>query len=124
MGSRGASGIGAKGSPTAASLRANRSQLKTLVAEYERLSGALKEATSYSPRYNAIWDDLKANKSKLSKLGITTNTLGMTGWRVDKGATTAPKGLTWVNNGESRFSGKFKQALVPTIEVDSFKFKE
>ncbi len=42
------------------------------------------------------------------------------GWKVDKGARTAPKGTQWINNGESRFAKdskgnrKFKQALLIT----------
>lgn len=34
------------------------------------------------------------------------------GWKETKGATTAPKGYTWINNGKSRFGGKRKTALV------------
>lgn len=34
------------------------------------------------------------------------------GWRKTIGATTAPKGYEWYNNGESRFSGKRRIALV------------
>ena len=34
------------------------------------------------------------------------------GWKETKGATTAPKGYTWIDNGKSRFSGKRKSALV------------
>jgi len=34
------------------------------------------------------------------------------GWSVTKGATTAPRGYVWINNGESRFSGKRKSALL------------
>jgi len=34
------------------------------------------------------------------------------GYRKTIGATTAPIGYAWYNNGESRFSGKRKIALV------------
>jgi len=34
------------------------------------------------------------------------------GWIKTRGATTAPRGYYWVSNGESRFSGKRKIALV------------
>lgn len=34
------------------------------------------------------------------------------GWKYDPGATTAPRGYRWANNGKSRFGGEFKQALV------------
>ena len=35
------------------------------------------------------------------------------GWKLDKGATTAPRGYEWWNNGESRFKGnEFKSGLV------------
>lgn len=34
------------------------------------------------------------------------------GWSVLTRATTAPKGYTWISNGESQFSGKRKTALV------------
>jgi len=34
------------------------------------------------------------------------------GYRKTRGATTAPRGAEWYNNGESRFSGKRKSVLV------------
>lgn len=34
------------------------------------------------------------------------------GWKVLKGATTAPKGYVWASNGKSRFSKDYKNALV------------
>lgn len=34
------------------------------------------------------------------------------GWSVTKGTTTEPKGYVWINNNESRFSGKRKIALL------------
>lgn len=34
------------------------------------------------------------------------------GWKYIQGATNAPKGYKWCSNGESRFSGKYKHALV------------
>lgn len=39
------------------------------------------------------------------------------GWSVTEGATTAPKGYTWVDNGKSRFGKERKTALVPTDAV-------
>lgn len=36
------------------------------------------------------------------------------GWKVIDGATTAPKGYTWISNGKSAFGGNRKIALVPT----------
>ncbi len=39
------------------------------------------------------------------------------GWKVRKGATTAPIGYVWVYNGKSRFGGEYEQALVPESEV-------
>lgn len=32
--------------------------------------------------------------------------------KIDEGATTAPKGTKWMNNGKSRFGGEFRQWLV------------
>lgn len=43
------------------------------------------------------------------------------GWQVDKGATTAPRGLTWINNSKSRFGGEFKQAMIPTSFIKRSK---
>jgi hypothetical protein len=34
------------------------------------------------------------------------------GYRKTQGATSAPVGAAWYNNGESRFSGKRKSVLV------------
>ena len=34
------------------------------------------------------------------------------GWKKTIGASTAPRGYEWYSNGESRFSGKRKIALV------------
>lgn len=34
------------------------------------------------------------------------------GWEVTKGTTTQPQGYVWINNKESRFSGKRKSALL------------
>jgi len=34
------------------------------------------------------------------------------GWKKTIGATTAPIGYVWYNNGESRFSGKRESMLV------------
>lgn len=33
-------------------------------------------------------------------------------WIVLKNATTAPNGYVWICNGESRFGGKYKHALL------------
>ncbi len=38
------------------------------------------------------------------------------GWKVLKGATTAPNGYVWIWNGKSRFLGEYRAGLVP-IEV-------
>lgn len=35
------------------------------------------------------------------------------GWKVIGGATAHPAGYRWINNNKSRFSGEYKQALVP-----------
>lgn len=32
-------------------------------------------------------------------------------WRIDEGATTAPRGYVWINNGKSRFGGEYQQVL-------------
>ena len=37
-------------------------------------------------------------------------------WQKTIGATTAPHGYEWWNNGESRFSGKRKMELRPKEE--------
>lgn len=34
------------------------------------------------------------------------------GWIKNEGATTAPRGYSWYNNGESRFGGNYQNALV------------
>ena len=34
------------------------------------------------------------------------------GWRFIQGATTAPRGYIWVNNGKSFFSKEYKHALL------------
>lgn len=34
------------------------------------------------------------------------------GWRVDRDATTAPRGYVWINNNKSRFGGERKSALI------------
>lgn len=36
------------------------------------------------------------------------------GWRVNRGATTAPRGYVWIDNGKSRFSAKrdYRHALI------------
>ena len=34
------------------------------------------------------------------------------GWKIVKGATTAPVGYRWICNGKSRFSGKRKLAFL------------
>jgi hypothetical protein len=34
------------------------------------------------------------------------------GWRMVDGASTAPKGYAWIYNGQSRFSGKRRHALL------------
>ena len=34
------------------------------------------------------------------------------GWKETKGAMTAPKGYTWINNGKSRFNGQRETALL------------
>lgn len=36
------------------------------------------------------------------------------GWRVNKGATTAPRGYAWINNGKSLFGGHYEHALLKT----------
>lgn len=35
------------------------------------------------------------------------------GWKVIRGAQTAPIGWVWVCNGKSRFGGEYEHALVP-----------
>lgn len=127
MGSRGASaGASTNGGPK---LTADtKSQLRSLAVEYERLSKAFDELNEEgvpagSPRYNAVFDDWQKVSRKMEKLGVETDVFKVNGWQVDKGATTAPKGYTWINNGESRFGGKFKQALFPTIDIDGFHIK-
>lgn len=34
------------------------------------------------------------------------------GWKIDKGAMTAPKGFCWITNGKSRFGTERKSALL------------
>lgn len=34
------------------------------------------------------------------------------GWKVNKGATTAPDGYVWIWNGKSLFSGEYQHALL------------
>ena len=34
------------------------------------------------------------------------------GWVFDEHATTAPRGYKWANNGKSRFSPDYEQALI------------
>jgi len=34
------------------------------------------------------------------------------GWKVCKGATTAPYGYVWINNGKSLFTGEYNHALL------------
>lgn len=38
------------------------------------------------------------------------------GWVKTIGATTAPLGFGWYNNGESRFSGKIKTAIAKELK--------
>lgn len=38
------------------------------------------------------------------------------GWKFDERAVTAPKGYKWANNGKSRFSPDYRQALVKVGE--------
>lgn len=33
------------------------------------------------------------------------------GWKIIEGATNAPRGYVWINNGKSRFGGEYQQAL-------------
>lgn len=126
MGSRGASaGASANGQKLTASVK---NQLRSLATDYERLSKALDElgdeGVPYgSPRHNAVFEDWQGVRRKMEKLGVETDVFKVHRWQVDKGATTAPKGYTWVNNGESRFGGKFKQTLFPTIDINDFHFK-
>lgn len=50
------------------------------------------------------------------------------GWKIDKGARTAPEGTKWINNSESRFAKdskgnrKFKQALL-IVDRDMYNTK-
>lgn len=39
------------------------------------------------------------------------------GWKITEGATTAPRGYTWINNGESLFNGKRQSALIRTNNI-------
>lgn len=39
------------------------------------------------------------------------------GWRISKGAQTAPNGYTWVNNGQLLFGGKYRHALIKTSQL-------
>lgn len=34
------------------------------------------------------------------------------GWKECKGASTAPVGYKWINNGKSRFGGEYKNKLI------------
>ena len=45
---------------------------------------------------------------------VTTKTVDTVpeGWIKTEGATTAPKGYTWYNNGKSRFGGEYQNVLV------------
>lgn len=43
------------------------------------------------------------------------------GWKVTKGTNTQPRGTVFIDNGQSRFGGKFKQKL---LIVDEKLFKE
>lgn len=36
------------------------------------------------------------------------------GWKETNGATTAPRGYKWIDNGKSRFGGKRRSALLKT----------
>ena len=54
-------------------------------------------------------------KTKLEKMkskGVKVLNRKPSGWKKIKGATNAPSGYTWCNNGKSLFSGEYKQALV------------
>lgn len=58
-------------------------------------------------------------KTKLEKLkskGVKILNKKPSGWKKIKGATNAPVGYTWCNNGKSLFSGEYKQALVKKTE--------
>lgn len=35
------------------------------------------------------------------------------GWVITEGATTAPAGFIWINNGKSRFGGEYAYGLLP-----------
>ena len=45
-------------------------------------------------------------------LGVEIVTAIPDGWKVCKGALTAPKGYVWVNNQQDVFSGLYKHALL------------
>ena len=127
MGSRGAS-ASAKAKSGAALTTTVKKQLRDIATDYERITKELEKlknegVPSLSPRYNAVFDEWKEARRKMNELGVQTDKFEVRGWQVDKGATTAPAGYTWINNGESRFSDKFKQTLFPTIDIDSFTFK-
>ena len=34
------------------------------------------------------------------------------GWKINHGATTAPNGYAWINNGKSLFGGEYRHALL------------
>ena len=50
--------------------------------------------------------------SNYKKKGVKVYNNKPTGWEVTSGTTTEPRGYVWINNKESRFSGKRKSALL------------
>lgn len=50
------------------------------------------------------------------ELGLVRNEEVPQGWKETEGATTAPNGYKWYNNGESMFGGKYKHGLFPIKE--------
>lgn len=50
------------------------------------------------------------------ELGLVRNEEVPQGWKETEGATTAPNGYKWYNNGESLFGGKYEHGLFPIKE--------
>ena len=50
------------------------------------------------------------------ELGLVRNEDVPQGWKETEGATTAPNGYKWYNNGESMFGGKYEHGLFPIKE--------
>lgn len=51
-------------------------------------------------------------KMKLGKFEVDLYSSLPQGWKEDKGATTAPVGFAWINNGKSLIKGERKSGLI------------